>query len=180
MAVRTPRGFSLVELAIVVAIIGIIAAIAIPRFGAAASNATDANARGNRALFQSAIDRYLAEHNGRSLAEGGAVKFRLRLLFRTNELGGAGGILGPYLHEIPTNPYNQLRSIRIDGAPAGANTHGWHLDSTTHEISLDYVRGGVVPILVPNKPSVTTPVGEAASASIDALSEPQSPTDPHK
>ena len=46
-------------------------------------------------------------------------------------------LFGPYLRDIPANPFNGRRRIRIDGALAGANTHGWRFDSTTRVIEPD-------------------------------------------
>ena len=35
------------------------------------------------------------------------------------------------------NPFNDKDDIRTDGAAAGANTNGWHFDSTTGVILPD-------------------------------------------
>jgi hypothetical protein len=51
-------------------------------------------------------------------------------------------MFGPYLRAWPENPVNGRRSIRIDGAPAGANTHGWRVDSATGRIESDVPAGG--------------------------------------
>lgn len=38
---------------------------------------------------------------------------------------------GPYISDIPENPYNHKDTLRINGKSAGANTHGWYFDSQT-------------------------------------------------
>lgn len=37
----------------------------------------------------------------------------------------------PYIKEIPTNPFNGLKTVRFDGEPAGADKAGWRLDTET-------------------------------------------------
>jgi len=39
------------------------------------------------------------------------------------------GRYGPYVKEIPINPFNDLNVVRFDGEPAGAGTAGWRLDT---------------------------------------------------
>ncbi len=38
---------------------------------------------------------------------------------------------GPHVEEIPTNPFNGLKTVRFDGEPAGAGEAGWRLDTKT-------------------------------------------------
>ena len=65
MTVRTKntKGFSLVELVIVIVILGIIAAIAIPRISSGSKNAGEAALRADLATLRNAIDWYYGEHN---------------------------------------------------------------------------------------------------------------------
>jgi prepilin-type N-terminal cleavage/methylation domain-containing protein len=144
------RAFSLLELAIVTVIIGIIAAIAVPRFSRGAASARESAIVADLARLQSAIDRYTAEHCGLSPghdAPGSASSdgddMIERLLERTDELGTPeeSGFLGPYLRMMPINPFNGLRSVRIGGGAAGANTHGWRFDPLTLVIQPDHGDG---------------------------------------
>ena len=57
------RGFSLVELVIVVVILGIIAAIAIPRISSSSQNASQTALRADLQTLRNAIDWYYSEHN---------------------------------------------------------------------------------------------------------------------
>ena len=41
------------------------------------------------------------------------------------------GRYGPYVDEVPTNPFNGLRTIRFNGASAGTNEAGWRFDTKT-------------------------------------------------
>jgi general secretion pathway protein G len=38
---------------------------------------------------------------------------------------------GPYVKQIPTNPFNGLKTVRFGGEPAGAGKAGWRLDTKT-------------------------------------------------
>src|SRR3954467_6058466 len=62
------RGFSLLELVIVITILGVIAAVAIPRMGSAASNSTATAVAASTAEVQHAIDLYSTEHLDRNPA----------------------------------------------------------------------------------------------------------------
>lgn len=137
--------FSLIELVIVVVIIGIIGAIAIPRMSSSAENAAANAVIADRATLQRAVDLYEVEHEGVMVHVGAAnIKtFYFRLL-KNSDLDGAlneSGIYGPYINTIPTNRHNGIPTIRIDGAAAGANTHGWRYDSTSGVIEADHTTG---------------------------------------
>jgi len=59
---RENTGFSLVELVIVIVILGIIAAVAIPRITSGSRNAGESALRANLQTLRNAIDWYYAEH----------------------------------------------------------------------------------------------------------------------
>jgi type II secretory pathway pseudopilin PulG len=44
---------------------------------------------------------------------------------------------GPYVKQIPTNPFNGLKTVRFDGEPAGAGKAGWRLDTKTGLLQAD-------------------------------------------
>jgi prepilin-type N-terminal cleavage/methylation domain-containing protein len=143
---RTRRAFSLVELVIVVVIIGIIAAIAVPRMSSAADNAAQRAVVGSQTALQKAIDLYTVEHEGvlPHVGAADAKTFYFRLL-RTSDLDGtinaSTGIYGPYINGIPVNPINGKITIRRGGANAGANTHGWRYDTASGQIQPDHSAG---------------------------------------
>lgn len=149
------RAFSLVELVIVVVIIAVIAAIAIPRMSSASSGARDAALAENQRIFQSAIDQFAAEHGGLAPGDNGAggtvtpLVLAARLLRPTDDGGAMGGdgYLGPYLREVPVNPYNDKSTVRIDGAAAGAGTAGWRYDSARAAVEADHQVSGGRPVV---------------------------------
>lgn len=141
---RTRPAFSLVEVAIVVIIIGIVAAIAVPRMGGAVVRTRVGSLRADVAALDRAAEMYAAEHSGRCPAHDSAgtldtsgEALAARLLGATHESGAPGGWLGPYLLRVPPNPFNGRSTVRVDGAPAGAGTHGWCYDSATWSFRAD-------------------------------------------
>lgn len=138
------RAFSLIELVIVTVIIGIIGAIAIPRFGDLVGRSEENRLIMDLARVQSALDRYEAEH-GAPASDGGATADTIanRLIGFTDADGtvNASGRFGPYLRDVPENTINKLATMRVNGASAGAGTHGWRLHTLTGLIQSDHLRG---------------------------------------
>lgn len=107
------RGFTLVELVIVVVIVGIIAAIAVTRMSSVVQAAPSAALRGSLASMRSAIDLFALEHDREwPGASGDPVVFWSQLLNTTNANGNVGStpgehIYGPYLSDrvpVPVGP----------------------------------------------------------------------------
>lgn len=69
---RTQSGFTLIELMIVIAIIAILAAILIPNFLHARSEAQTSACEGNEKQIATALEEYAVDHNG-SYGAGGTV-----------------------------------------------------------------------------------------------------------
>jgi prepilin-type N-terminal cleavage/methylation domain-containing protein len=135
----TQRGFTLVELMIVVALLGILAAIAIPQFSSSASEARSAALSSDLAAIRKQIDLYRYHHQEQlpaAVGETGA-EFIRRLTTKTDLAGNSGDDFGPYFLRMPVNPFNNLSTVRIGDAAAGANTHGWRFDPVSGQFLAD-------------------------------------------
>lgn len=137
-------GFTLVELLIVVIILAIMATIVLPQFSGSAEESKEATLLANLHVIRDVVLRYRAEHYGRrpDMDQDGNpddANALLRLTGRTQRTGliDANGPVGPYINKWPRNPFNEMDDVRIGGAPAGAGTHGWHLDEATGILSAD-------------------------------------------
>jgi general secretion pathway protein G len=152
---QAKRGFTLVEILIVVVILGILAAIVIPQFTQASSEAKLNSLTSNLQSLRSQVELYKVQHtdmapgNTRAadgtIAAGGTV---LTQLTGTSDIDGASQAtkvragayqFGPYLERIPDNPFNGKNTIRTTQTEArtAAGTHGWVLVTTTGDIYAD-------------------------------------------
>ncbi len=132
-------GFSLIELVIVVVIMGIIAAIAIPRLSRGTDGAAESALIGDLAVMRKAIDLYVTEHTGTLPTLAG---FEAQMLAYTDPLGnanttsGSGFIYGPYLRALPPLPLGTKKGATgVKGPPANGNgPYGWVYDQTAGTI----------------------------------------------
>jgi prepilin-type N-terminal cleavage/methylation domain-containing protein len=136
--IRNEDGFTLVELLIVVIILGILAAVAIPQFGSSTDDAKVATLTSNLSTLRNAVELYKQEHNnlypgevqqddGTTLtAEGGpgstcSIAFVSQLTLYSDiagvtAVGSSPGAKGPYIKkgELPKNPFNDRNDVHCD------------------------------------------------------------------
>jgi len=120
---RTQRskGFTLVEILIVVIILGILAAIVIPQFTNASTDARRNSLSSQLQTLRSQIELYKLQHNDNAPAFTGATADLQweQMTQQTDVNGTTGGTddFGPYLQQNPTNPLNtNTQVIVITGA----------------------------------------------------------------
>ncbi len=125
------KGFTLVEILIVVVILGILAAIVIPQFTSASESAKSSSLISQLQTIRSQLELYQVQHNG---DYPDLVTNWDQFTTETNVDGdapAAGDITyGPYMQQAPTNPFMQSSTV----AAAAADGVGWVYDQTTGSI----------------------------------------------
>ena len=149
--IRNEEGFTLVELLIVVIILGILAAVAIPQFGSSTDDAKLSTLRSSLGSMRNAVELYYHEHNtvypGEVLETDGTTAttavtcpqaFTYQLsrysdMTGVTAVGSSAGAKGPYMKKaaLPKNPYNNLDTVKCDivtndiTSVTTDNTTGW-------------------------------------------------------
>jgi general secretion pathway protein G len=133
---KAKSGFTLVEILIVVVILGILAAIVIPQFTEASTEAKTSSLCTDLQTVRSQIELYKIQHND-NLPGSGTATWVEAMTGKTDVAGAVGTDYGPYLQKIPTNQFNDLDTVRLSGAAAGANSDGWRFDTTSGAFQAD-------------------------------------------
>lgn len=129
---RKHKGFTLVEILIVVVILGILAAIVIPQFSDASTQSKLSSSQSSLQSLRSQISLYKIQHNDIPPA---LADFEDQMEGKTDADGtpNTDGLYGPYVQRIPLNPWNNQRGV----GDAAGDTIGWIYDATTGGIYLN-------------------------------------------
>ncbi len=121
METKRNRGFTLVEILIVVVILGILAAIVIPQFSDAATEANEANLVSNLQTMRSQIALYKIQHIDTPPD-------------CTSEVTFAVDMVPTYLQAVPINPFTTTATVLqgnnggLGGAP-GSDLSAWYFNT---------------------------------------------------
>ena len=123
---KRKNGFTLVEILIVVIILGILAAIVIPQFTDASTDAKNSSLESNLQALRSQLELYKVQHNDLYPWDDGAGGIEAdaliisRLTSKTDADGtvDAAGDFGPYMQSVPTNPFLDNATAAFATAPA--------------------------------------------------------------
>jgi general secretion pathway protein G len=138
---RRNTGFTLVEILIVVIILGILAAIVIPQFTEASTDAREAALRSDLQTVRAQIELYRVQHGNYpgytntagTLSAFSAALFVSQLEGQTDLDGNAGTDYGPYLQSFPANGFvsdtTAAKQVQA-GDPTGTGK-GWAFNTTT-------------------------------------------------
>ena len=162
IVLRPARGFTLVEILIVVIILGILAAIVIPQFTNASQDARKSSLTSQLQTIRSQVELYKLQHLDQfppALVAGGATAWD-DMTSRTNAdhtaATDADGF-GPYLQAPPRNSLSGNTAVFVvtNGATdygsgaggqvsPGAATDGWVFNSVTGKIWATTTQGGFI------------------------------------
>jgi general secretion pathway protein G len=136
---KAKRGFTLVEILIVVVILGILAAIVIPQFTEASTEARTSSLCTDLQTMRSQIELYKVQHKD-EMPGSGTASFQEALIGKTDIYGAVStdpNDFGPYIQKIPTNQFNKLDTVEEGtGTPGGGNC-GWYFNTSTGAFHAD-------------------------------------------
>jgi general secretion pathway protein G len=131
------KGFTLIEILIVVIILGILAAIVIPQFTNASTDARNSNVRSQLQTLRSQIELYKLQHNDTPPDLTGTNGWTVMTEY--TDISGAPvttkdatHIYGPYYQTAPVNP---LSNSSTCAAALGTAGTGWIYDGSTGTVS---------------------------------------------
>lgn len=144
---RIRKGFTLVEILIVVVILGILAAIVVPQFTNATQDAQAGNLKAQIKSIQNQIELFKARNQGGDglypVIDGADATAWVSLidpLANGNDgtiVNGVSNTADAYIKEAPKNPFNG--SVAVAAARAAGN--GWAYDRATGTLQACYFNG---------------------------------------
>lgn len=128
-------GFTIVEVLTVIVVLGILAAIVVPQFSDASTDAKLSSLKTNLQTVRAQIELYKIQHVDGSGVENyptfanfvDQMTKASKADGSTADIGTSGFNLGPYLQAIPDNPYTGSNTV----GTGGVGTSDWYYDQST-------------------------------------------------
>ncbi|GAK57531.1 general secretion pathway protein G [Candidatus Vecturithrix granuli] len=140
---RKEKGFTLIELLIVVAIIGIIAAIAVPNLLTAIQRSKRSRTAADLRAIGTALGSYNVDNNQFPTSANAAALFTLLREQKHYQGSTADGWNNPYIYSGDANGYT-LRSYGKDGAAGPAVVGDGLGNNDNFNYDVIYINGGFV------------------------------------
>ena len=121
--------FTLVELLIVVIILGILAAVVIPQFSDASTDARLSSLQTNLATMRGQIELYKLQHGGTYPSLVNFVDAMTKKTDFDGTINATTGKYGPYMQSIPNNPFTNPPGNDVTAGAAGA-AKAWYYDAS--------------------------------------------------
>jgi type II secretory pathway pseudopilin PulG len=109
---------------IIAIVLGIVSIRAVPRFTQASRAAKIGKLMDGLHYMRCQLDLYKAQHEDNLPPTDSFESFKESLTTKAERYG-------PYIKNVPENPFNNLSMVRFDGQPAGSGVAGWRLDTKT-------------------------------------------------
>jgi type II secretory pathway pseudopilin PulG len=121
---RKNMRLSYIELISITVVLSVAAMSFVPKFTEATQESMTCDLIDGLHQMRSQLDLYRVQHENYLPPVNSFESFKTALTTKV-------GQYGPYVDEIPVNPFNNLNTVRFDGEPGGVDKAGWRMDTKT-------------------------------------------------
>jgi type II secretory pathway pseudopilin PulG len=115
---------SYVEVVIIASVLSVVTVSIVPKFIKASPESRTSDLIDGLQEMRSHLDLYRAQHENSLPPVDSFESFKTAMTTKVEQYG-------PYVEKVPVNPFNNLKTVRFDGEPAGAGKAGWRIDTKT-------------------------------------------------
>jgi type II secretory pathway pseudopilin PulG len=121
---REKTRLSYVEVVIIASVLSVVTMTVVPKFIEASPESKTSDLIDGLQEMRSHLDLYRAQHENSLPPVDSFESFKTAMTTKVEQYG-------PYVEKVPVNPFNNLKTVRFDGEPAGAGKAGWRIDTKT-------------------------------------------------